>query len=134
MKTADRQSMTLRFLRPTQIDGCGNAKTSQIPVGDGSVRRLPGGLATGDVLRILPRLVLYHTDHRPRSLPERGVFVTGDGGLDAQADTRGPVRLVTDRAVFKHALRGLELLTRGGPQWSFTRVFTDKDEIELAFR
>jgi glutaconate CoA-transferase subunit B len=106
---AERQSMTLQFLRPAQVDGCGNANTSQIPVDDGSVRRLPGGLATADVFRILPRVVLYHTDHRPRSLPERVAFVTGAGGGDPQAGTHGPVRLVTDRAVFKFAPAGAQL-------------------------
>jgi glutaconate CoA-transferase subunit B len=109
MEMAERQSMTLQFLRPAQVDGCGNANTSRIPSSDGSVRRLPGGLATADVFRILPRVVLYHTDHRPRSLPERVAFVTGAGGGDAQAGTRGPVRLVTDRAVFKFAPEGAQL-------------------------
>ncbi len=67
---------------------------------DGSVRRLPGGLATADVFRILPRVILYHTDHRVRSLPARVGFLTGAGGGDELAGTRGPERLVTDRAVF----------------------------------
>lgn len=115
MEMAERQAMTLQFLRPAQVDAAGNANTSRIPSSDGSVRRLPGGLATADVLRILPRVVLYHTDHRPRSLPEQVAFVTGAGGGDAQAGTHGPVLLVTDRAVFKFTAEGpqLESLHRG---------------------
>lgn len=109
MEMAERRSMTLQFLRPAQVDGNGNANTSRIPVGDGSVRRLPGGLATADVFRILPRVVLYHTDHRPRSLPPQVSFVTGAGGGDPVAGTRGPVRLITDRAVFEFTAEGPRL-------------------------
>lgn len=100
MEMAERRAMTMQFLRPAQVDAAGNANTSRI-LRDGAVAtRLPGGLATADVLRILPRVVLYHTDHRPRSLPERVSFCTGAGGGDAQAGTAGPVRLITNLAVF----------------------------------
>jgi glutaconate CoA-transferase subunit B len=109
MEMAERRTMTMQFLRPAQVDGAGNANTSAI-VRDGVVAtRLPGGLATADVLRILPRVVLYHTDHRPRSLPERVSFRTAAGGGDRQAGTRGPVRLITDRAVFTFTESGAEL-------------------------
>jgi hypothetical protein len=54
-------------------------------------------------------VVLYHTDHRPRSLPERVAFVTGAGGGDPRAGTRGPVLLVTDRAVFRFTAAGARL-------------------------
>jgi acyl CoA:acetate/3-ketoacid CoA transferase beta subunit len=100
MEMAERRSMTLQFLRPAEVDGTGGANVSRIVAADGSVRRLPGGLATADVFRILPRVILYHTDHRVRSLPARVGFLTGAGGGDEVAGTRGPERLVTDRAVF----------------------------------
>ncbi|HUA72318.1 MAG TPA: CoA-transferase [Solirubrobacteraceae bacterium] len=101
MEMAERQAMTLQFLRPAQVDGYGNANTSRIATEDGSVRRLPGGLATADVWRILPRVVVYHTDHRERSLPAEVSFITGAGGGDPQRGTKGPTRLITDRAVFE---------------------------------
>jgi glutaconate CoA-transferase subunit B len=109
MEMAERRAMTLQFLRPAQVDGNGNANTSRISTSDGSVRRLPGGLATADVFRILPRVVLYHTDHRRRSLPAQVSFVTGAGGGDPVAGTRGPVRLITDRAVFAFLADGPRL-------------------------
>jgi glutaconate CoA-transferase subunit B len=109
MEMAERRAMTLQFLRPAEVDGSGNANTSRIVAGDGCVRRLPGGLALADVVRILPRIVLYHTDHRLRSLPARVSFVTGAGGGDPLAGTLGPVRLVTDRAVFEFSSRGARL-------------------------
>jgi len=109
MEMAERQSMTLQFLRPAQIDRAGNANTSRSLSDDGSMRRLPGGLATADVWRILPRVVVYHTDHRVRSLPAEVGFITGAGGGDPQRGTRGPTRLVTDRAVFRFATDGVRL-------------------------
>lgn len=109
MEMAERRAMTMQFLRPAQVDGDGNANTSAI-VRDGAVAtRLPGGLATADVLRILPRIVLYHTDHRRRSLTERVSFRTGAGGGDPVPGTRGPIRLVTDLAVFAFGERGAQL-------------------------
>jgi glutaconate CoA-transferase subunit B len=101
MEMAERRSMTLQFLRPAQVDGHGDANVSRIPGPDGAARRLPGGLAFADVFRILPRVVLYHTDHRVRSLPAEVGFVTGAGGGDEVTGTRGPARLITDRAVFE---------------------------------
>lgn len=110
MEMAERQSMTLQFLRPAQIDGAGNANTSRIASGDDiPVRRLPGGLATADVWRILPRVVAYHTEHRERSLPAKVGFVTGAGGGDPLRGTRGPTRLITDRAVFEFTADGARL-------------------------
>ncbi len=110
MEMAERQAMTLQFLRPAQVDGAGNANTSRIRNADGSVRRLPGGLATADVWRILPRVVVYHTDHRERSLPEKVAFVTGAGGGDPQRGTRRTHdRLMTDRAVFRFTPEGAQL-------------------------
>jgi glutaconate CoA-transferase subunit B len=109
MEMAERQAMTLQFLRPAQVDGDGNANTSRIYDGDGSVKRLPGGLATADVWRILPRVVVYHTDHRERSLPDKVAFITGAGGGDPERGTRGPTVLVTDRAVFAFTSDGARL-------------------------
>lgn len=109
MEWAERQVMTLQFLRPAQVDGAGDVNVSRIVDSGRLVRRLPGGLATADVVRILPRVVLYHTDHRLRSLPERVSFVTGAGGGDAARDTLGPVLLVTDRCVFSFGAEGARL-------------------------
>lgn len=101
MEMAERRAMTLQFLRPAQVDAHANLNVSRVPDGGGGISRLPGGLATADVTRLLGRIVVYHTDHRPRSLPEQVAFVTGAGGGDSVAGTLGPVTLVTDRAVMR---------------------------------
>jgi glutaconate CoA-transferase subunit B len=104
MEMAERRTMTLQFLRPAQVDAQANTNVSRVIGGDGEISRLPGGLATADVTRLMGRIVLYHTDHRPRSLPASVSFITGAGGGDEWAGTLGPVSLITDRAVlaFEH--------------------------------
>lgn len=101
MDMAERQAMTLQFLRPAQVDGHGNLNTSRIGTRERPRVRFPGGLATGDVPMLLPRLVLYLPDHRERNLPAELPVVTGRGGGWRGDDhpTRGPVTLVTNLAV-----------------------------------
>lgn len=101
MDMAERQAMTLQFLRPAEVDGHGNLNTSRVGPANAPTVRFPGGLATGDVPTLLPRIVVYLPQHRRRSLPERVSCVTGSGrGWDGDAyRARGCVLLVTDRAV-----------------------------------
>jgi acyl CoA:acetate/3-ketoacid CoA transferase beta subunit len=86
MQMAERQAFTLMFLRPAQVDAAGALNVSRV-----GESRLPGGVGTADTPALLPRVVCYHTDHRPRSLPERVDFATGRGEHVAT--------LVTDRCV-----------------------------------
>lgn len=101
MDMAERQAMTLQFLRPAQVDGHGNLNTSRIGPRRRPSVRFPGGLATGDVPTLLPRIVAFLPRHELRALPERVACVTGAGGGwhgDAHP-TRGVVAVVTDLAV-----------------------------------
>lgn len=102
MGMAESRRMTLQILRPAQVDGHGNLNTSRI---GGPVRpsvRFPGGLATADVPKLLPRLVVYLPAHTPRSLPERVACVTGSGsGWAGQPPTAGVKVLVTNLAVIE---------------------------------
>lgn len=101
MDMAERQAMTLQFLRPAQVDGEGSINTSSVRPPGRPRMRLPGGLAMADVPRLMPRVVLYHTDHRPRGLVERVDVVTGRGGPSERGGhrSRGPTLLVTDLCV-----------------------------------
>jgi glutaconate CoA-transferase, subunit B len=80
-----RGGVTLQFVSPAQVDGAGRLNTSEVRRGDGSVLRLPGGLATGDIAVLIGRLVAYRAEHSPRFLPARVDFATGvghDHGVD----------------------------------------------------
>lgn len=110
MGMAESQTMTLQFLRPAQVDGEGNLNTSRVQGRSGPVR-LPGGLATADVPRLLPRIVVYLPRHRRRALPGHVDVVTGPGGGWDQDQHRalGPVCLVTDMAVIRFTEDGARL-------------------------
>jgi len=101
MDMAERQAMTLQFLRPAQVDGEGSTNTSSVRTPGRPRLRFPGGLAMADVPRLMPRVVLYHTDHRPRGLVARVDVVTGRGGPSERGGYRseGPTTLVTDLCV-----------------------------------
>ncbi len=101
MDMAERQAMTLQFLRPAQVDARGNLNTSRIGGRSAPSVRFPGGLATADVPSLLPRIVTYLPDHRTRSLPERVDWVTGAGGASKSGgfSSAGTAFLVTDLAV-----------------------------------
>jgi glutaconate CoA-transferase, subunit B len=103
-----RGRVTLQFVSPAQVDGRGRLNTSRVPGRDGGLRRLPGGLATGDISVLIGRLVAYRAGHSPRFLPDEVAFTTGAG------HERGPEwrqrnglpgggcrTVVTDRAVLQ---------------------------------
>jgi acyl CoA:acetate/3-ketoacid CoA transferase beta subunit len=109
MEWAERQAMTVQFLRPAEVDGEGNLNVSRIVQEGRLARRLPGGLAVADVARIMPRLVVYHPDHRRRSLVAGVSFVTGRGGGDQARGTLGTTLVVTNRAVLALGPEGARL-------------------------
>jgi glutaconate CoA-transferase subunit B len=121
MEMAERGAMTLQFLRPAQVDADANLNVSRVGGGGEARSRLPGGLATADVTRLLGRIVLYHTDHRERSLPARVSYRTAAGGGDGVSGARGPVALITDRAVLD--------FVRGG--WSVRTLHAGQDAEEV---
>lgn len=105
MGMAESRQMTVQILRPAQIDGAGNLNTSRIGERERPTVRFPGGLATADVPKLLPRLVIYLPAHAPRNLPERVSCITGGGrGWQNEPRTAGVTVLVTDLAVIEFTL------------------------------
>ena len=107
MDMAERQAMTLQFLRPAQVGPDGSANTSRVDAG-GRLVRFPGGLALADVPNLMPRIVLYHTAHEPRALPAAIGFRTAAGGGVERGGYRalGATKLITDRCVIAFGLSG----------------------------
>ena len=75
-----RGRVSLQFISPAQVDAAGTINTSRVRTADGTLRRLPGGLAHADIARLVGRLVAYRASHEARFLPERVDFVTGAPG------------------------------------------------------
>ena len=107
---AERQAMTLQFLRPAQVGPDGSTNVSRLEAG-GRLIRFPGSLALADVPNLMPRVVLYHTAHEPRALPAAVGFRTGAGGGGEWGGYRslGPTVLVTDLCVIRFGPAGPEL-------------------------
>lgn len=107
MDMAERQAMTLQFLRPAQVGGDGSANTSRVEA-NGRIVRFPGGLALADVPNLMSRIVLYHTAHEPRALPPVIGFRTASGGgIQRSGYTAlGPTKLVTDLCVISFSADG----------------------------
>jgi len=104
-----RGRITLQFVSPAQIDGSGQLNTSWVRGADGAPRRLPGGLATGDISVLVGRLVAYRAGHSPRFLAKEVSFVTGAGHDHGPAWRReralpgaGLRTVVTDRAILRY--------------------------------
>lgn len=104
MDMAERQTMTMQFLRPAQVDSRGNLNTSRIGPRSAPQVRFPGGLATADVPSLLPRIVVYHPKHQKRNFPERVSFITGCGvgTSTSRYASAGVVTVVTDLGVIDY--------------------------------
>lgn len=132
MDMAERQAMTLQFLRPAQVDGRGNLNTSRIGARRSPSVRFPGGLATADVPSLLPRLVAYIPGHQTRSLPREVSYLTGqgEGWSDDTYSARGVVTLVTDLAVFRFGAAGATLASIH--EWTTIDEVLSKMEFRVA--
>lgn len=108
LDTIQRGRVDLQFVSPAQVDGAGRLNVSRVPARDGGTRRLPGGLAIGDVSVLVGRLVAYRAGHTPRFLAPEVHFTTGAGHTrgdewrrDHALPGRGCRAVVTDRAVLR---------------------------------
>jgi glutaconate CoA-transferase subunit B len=109
---AERQAMTLQFLRPAEVGPDGSTNVSRTWAG-GRLIRFPGSLALADVPNLMPRVILYHTAHEPRAFPPAVGFRTGAGGGIERGGYRslGPNLLVTDRCVIRLGPAGPALVS-----------------------
>jgi glutaconate CoA-transferase subunit B len=104
---AERQAMTLQFLRPAEVGPDGSVNVSRVRAGDRLIR-FPGSLALADVPNLMPRVILYHTAHEARAFPPAVGFRTGAGGGIERGGYRsaGPTVLVTDLCVIRFRPEG----------------------------
>ena len=70
--------LAVRQPPPRWTGGAASIPVAFVPA-TGSVRILPGGLATGDIAVLIGRLIAYRATHSTRFLPRDVTFVTGAG-------------------------------------------------------
>jgi glutaconate CoA-transferase subunit B len=89
------------FLSGGQIDGEGNINL--VSIGDYAHPnvRFPGSFGSAYLYYVVPKVILFRTEHSRRTLVPKVDFISAPGGNDPNVfRTGGPVALVTNRCVF----------------------------------
>ena len=89
------------FLSGGQIDGEGNINLVSIGDYEHPNVRFPGSFGSAYLYYVVPKVILFRTEHSKRTLVPNVDFVSAPGGNDANVYRRGgPIALVTNRCVF----------------------------------
>ena len=89
------------FLSGGQIDGEGNINL--VGVGDYArpVVRFPGSFGSSYLYFVVPKVILFRTEHSKRTLVPKVSYVSAPGGSDDNVHrTGGPIALITNRCLF----------------------------------
>src|SRR6188474_1458548 len=89
------------FLSGGQIDGQGNVNLVSIGEYERPKVRFPGSFGSAYLYYVVPKVILFRTEHSRRSLVERVDFISAPGASPANVFRNGgPVALVTPRCLF----------------------------------
>ena len=89
------------FLSGGQIDGEGNINLVSVGDYDRPAARFPGSFGSGYLYYVVPKVILFRTEHSRRTLVPRVDFISAPGGSpDNVYRTGGPICLITNRCLF----------------------------------
>jgi glutaconate CoA-transferase, subunit B len=89
------------FLSGGQIDGEGNINLVSVGDYDHPRARFPGSFGSAYLYYVVPKVILFRTEHSRRTLVPRVDFVSAPGGSpDNVYRSGGPIALVTNRCLF----------------------------------
>jgi glutaconate CoA-transferase subunit B len=89
------------FLSGGEIDGEGNINLVSIGDHDHPKVRFPGSFGSAHLYYVVPKVILFRTEHSRRTLVPKVGFVSAPGGSpDNVFRPGGPIALVTNRCVF----------------------------------
>jgi glutaconate CoA-transferase, subunit B len=89
------------FLSGGEIDGEGNINLVSIGDHDHPKVRFPGSFGSAHLYYVVPKVILFRTEHSRRTLVPRVGFVSAPGASpDNVYRPGGPIALVTNRCVF----------------------------------
>ena len=92
------------FLSGGQIDGQGNVNLVNIGEYDRPKVRFPGSFGSAYLYYVVPKVILFRTEHSRRTLVPKVDFVSAPGTSDENVfRTGGPIGLVTNRCAFTFA-------------------------------
>ena len=89
------------FLSGGQIDGEGNINLVSIGDYNHPKVRFPGSFGSAYLYYVVPKVILFRTEHSRRTLVPKVDFISAPGGNDTNVfRTGGPIALVTNRCLF----------------------------------
>jgi glutaconate CoA-transferase subunit B len=89
------------FLSGGQIDGQGNINLVSVGDYDHPKARFPGSFGSAYLYYVVPKVILFRTEHSRRTLVPKVDFVSAPGGSpDNVFRGGGPIALVTNRCLF----------------------------------
>jgi glutaconate CoA-transferase subunit B len=89
------------FLSGGQIDGQGNINLVSVGDYDHPKARFPGSFGSAYLYYVVPKVILFRTEHSRRTLVPKVDFVSAPGGSpDNVFRSGGPIALVTNRCLF----------------------------------
>lgn len=89
------------FLSGGEIDGGANINLVGIGDHDQPSVRFPGSFGSAHLYYVVPKVILFRTEHSPRTLVEKVAFVSAPGTSPPNVyRPGGPTALVTNRCVF----------------------------------
>src|SRR5476649_2354409 len=92
------------FLSGGQIDGAGNVNLVSTGDYEHPKVRFPGSFGAAYLYYVVPKVILFRTEHSRRTLVRQVDFVSAPGGSDPNVfRTGGPIALVTNPCLFSFA-------------------------------
>ncbi len=89
------------FLSGGEIDGEGNVNLVSVGEYDQPVPRFPGSFGSYSLNCVLPKVIMFRTEHSKRTLVPKVSFISAPGGSDPNVHrTGGPIALITNRCLF----------------------------------
>jgi glutaconate CoA-transferase subunit B len=90
------------FLSGGQIDGEGNINLVSAGDYERPKARFPGSFGSAYLYYVVPRIILFRTEHSRRTLAPKVDFISAPGGSpDNVVRPGGPIALVTNRCLFE---------------------------------
>ncbi len=89
------------FLSGGEIDGEGNINLVSIGDPDRPKARFPGSFGSSYLYFVVPKVILFRTEHSRRTLVPKVSYISAPGGSAGNVHrTGGPVALITNRCLF----------------------------------
>ncbi len=98
---AGQGRMDVFFLSGGEIDGAGNINLVGIGDHDRPTTRFPGSFGSGYLYFVVPKVILFRTEHSRRTLVPKVSLISAPGVSAPNVyRTGGPVALITNRCLF----------------------------------